>query len=42
MTRADQNLAFIEQHGGIRDGMKVLELGTGWVHWEALFLRAFY
>lgn len=22
--------------------MKVLELGTGWVHWEALFLRAFY
>lgn len=22
--------------------MKVLELGTGWVHWEGLFLRAFY
>ena len=41
-TRADQNLAYIEQHGGIRDGMKVLELGTGWVHWEALFLRSFY
>jgi SAM-dependent methyltransferase len=42
LSRADQNLAFIEQHGGIRDGMRVLELGTGWVHWEALFLRAFY
>jgi SAM-dependent methyltransferase len=42
LQRADQNLAFIEEHGGIRDGMKVLELGTGWVHWEALFLRAFY
>lgn len=42
LTRADQNLAFIEQHGGIRDGMRVLELGTGWVHWEALFMRAFY
>ncbi len=42
LSRADRNLAFIEQHGGIRDGMKVLELGTGWVHWEALFLRSFY
>jgi hypothetical protein len=42
LTRADQNLAYIEQHGGIRDGMKVMELGTGWVHWEALFQRAFY
>jgi hypothetical protein len=42
LARADQNLAYIEQHGAIRDGMKVLELGTGWVHWEALFLRAFY
>jgi len=42
LSRADQNLAFIEQYEGIRDGMRVLELGTGWVHWEALFLRAFY
>lgn len=42
LERADQNLAYIEQHGGISDGMRVLELGTGWVHWEALFLRAFY
>lgn len=33
LDRADQNLAYIEQHGGIRDGMRVLELGTGWVHW---------
>lgn len=35
-------MPYIEQHGGIRDGMTVLELGTGWVHWEALFLRIFY
>ncbi|MEE4154641.1 MAG: class I SAM-dependent methyltransferase [Erythrobacter sp.] len=42
LARADGNLAFIEAQGGIRDGMRVLELGTGWVHWEALFLRCFY
>ena len=36
------NLRHIEAHGGIRDGLRLLELGTGWVHWEALFTRLFY
>lgn len=40
--RADENLRFIEERGGIADGMHVMELGTGWVHWEALFTRLFY
>lgn len=40
--RSDHNLRFIERHGAIAHGMKALELGTGWVHWEALFTRAFY
>lgn len=42
VQRAQENLAFVEGLGAIRDGMTVMELGTGWVHWEALFTRAFY
>lgn len=42
ITRADGNLAYIEKFGAIADGMSVMELGTGWVHWEALFTRLFY
>lgn len=42
LTRADQNLTQLERAGGIRDGMKVMEIGTGWAHWEALFVRCFY
>lgn len=42
IERADANLAYIEEHGGIADGMQVLELGTGWVHWESLYMRLFY
>lgn len=40
--RADGNLKYIESVGGIADGMHALELGTGWVHWEALYTRLFY
>ncbi len=42
LQRAHENLRFIEERGAIADGMVVLELGTGWVHWEALFTRVFY
>lgn len=42
LQRADGNLRHIEAHGGVRDGLRLLELGTGWVHWEALFTRLFY
>ena len=42
LARADQNLAQLERVGAIRDGLRLMEIGTGWVHWEALFLRCFY
>lgn len=42
LQRAHENLRFIEDHGAIRDGMQLVELGTGWVHWESLFTRMFY
>lgn len=42
IQRAHHNLSLIEAQGGIRDGMRIMELGTGWAHWEALFPRLFY
>jgi len=30
------------QHGIVKDGDRIMELGTGWLHWEALTLRLFY
>lgn len=42
LARADGNLRQLEAAGAIRDGMCVMEIGTGWAHWEALFVRCFY
>jgi len=42
IERANNNLNRIEQYNGIKDGMKILELGTGWVHWESLYISLFY
>lgn len=42
IQRANNNLSYLEKYGAIADGQSVLELGTGWVHWEALFTRLFY
>ena len=30
------------QHHIVKNGDRILELGTGWLHWEALTLRLFY
>jgi cyclopropane fatty-acyl-phospholipid synthase-like methyltransferase len=30
------------EHGGLRDGMRLLELGTGWMHFYAIVLRLLY
>jgi SAM-dependent methyltransferase len=30
------------QHEIVRKGDRIIELGTGWLHWEALTLRLFY
>ena len=29
-------------HGLVQNGDRIIELGTGWLHWEALTLRLFY
>jgi len=40
--RAERNVAWCLKYGPLREDDLVLELGTGWVHWEALTLRLFF
>ena len=42
LDRARRLLATCEEHAILRPGDTVLELGTGWVHWEALVLSLFH
>ncbi|MDP9205200.1 MAG: methyltransferase domain-containing protein, partial [Gemmatimonadota bacterium] len=42
LTRARRVLELCREHHLLRDGGNVLEIGTGWVHWEATVLRLFY
>jgi SAM-dependent methyltransferase len=35
-------LELVERHNAIQNGDRLLEVGTGWVHWEATALRLFY
>jgi len=40
--RVQRNVEMCLKYGPIRPDDLVLELGTGWVHWEALTLRLFF
>jgi SAM-dependent methyltransferase len=42
LERVKRMLQLQREHGIVRDGDRILELGTGWLHWEALTLRLFY
>ncbi|MFP4015252.1 MAG: methyltransferase domain-containing protein [Chitinispirillaceae bacterium] len=42
INRVKQLLEDNRKFGFLRDGAKVLELGTGWLHWEAIAARLFY
>ncbi len=42
IERAKRILELCEKYHAIREGDKLLEIGTGWVHWEATILRLFY
>jgi hypothetical protein len=35
-------LALSEKYNFVKDGSKIMEVGTGWVHWEALTIRLFF
>jgi SAM-dependent methyltransferase len=40
--RVKRMLGLQKKHDVVRNGDRVLEIGTGWLHWEALTLRLFY
>jgi SAM-dependent methyltransferase len=40
--RVKRMLRLQKQHNIVSNGDRILELGTGWLHWEALTLRLFY
>jgi ubiquinone/menaquinone biosynthesis C-methylase UbiE len=42
MKWAREILALINKHQLIRDGEEILELGTGWVHWQSTIIRLFF
>lgn len=42
LDRAVRLLETCDRHSGLASGDRVLELGTGWVHWEATILRLFH
>lgn len=31
-----------QSHQALQDGYRILEIGTGWMHWYSLYLRLFY
>jgi len=40
--RVKRMLELARTYGIVKDGGRVLELGTGWLHWEAMTLRLFF
>lgn len=42
LERIKRTLRLAKQHGIVKNGDRILELGTGWLHWEALSLRLFF
>jgi SAM-dependent methyltransferase len=42
VARGDLLVELCRKHGVVRDGDRVLEIGTGWMHWYSLYLRLFY
>jgi predicted SAM-dependent methyltransferase len=42
VDRVQRILRILTQHPFVRDGDRIIELGTGWLHWEALTLRLLF
>lgn len=42
VNRAKQIIQLCKKYQAIQDGETVLEIGTGWVHWESIIMRLFY
>ncbi|MBN1239522.1 MAG: class I SAM-dependent methyltransferase, partial [Gammaproteobacteria bacterium] len=42
VARGDLLVELCRKHQAVKDGDRVLEIGTGWMHWYSLYLRLFY
>lgn len=42
MDRAKKILELCASHHAIQNGDRLLEIGTGWIHWESTIIRLFY
>lgn len=42
VARGDLLVQLCQKHHAIRGGDRILEIGTGWMHWYSLYLRLFY
>ncbi len=42
LARAKKILELCKRHHAIQHGDRLLEVGTGWVHWESTIIRLFY
>jgi len=42
LDRIKTMIDLAKHHGIVKDGSRVLEVGTGWLHWEAITLRLFF
>jgi hypothetical protein len=42
LERVKRTLEVANKYQIVRDGDRIIELGTGWLHWEALTLRLFW
>jgi SAM-dependent methyltransferase len=42
VDRATQIHGLFEKHNFIEKGDQLLEIGTGWLHWESVVIRSFY
>jgi len=42
IERGELLLQLCRSHQAVHDGCRILEIGTGWMHWYSLYLRLFY
>ncbi len=42
VDRAQEIISQVRKHKAVKNGDRLLELGTGWLHWESTILRLFY
>ncbi len=42
IDRAREIITQVRQYDAVKPGNRLLELGTGWLHWESTILRLFY